>query len=59
MKWVDAHCHLELHDYPDATPFIERARAAGLVHAVVVGQMQKSGGSPHSRSYAKPTASRK
>lgn len=41
MRWVDAHCHLEKDDFPDATPLLERARAVGLVHAVVVGQFQK------------------
>lgn len=43
MNWVDAHCHLERGDYPDALPYIERARAAGLVHAVIVGQLQGPG----------------
>jgi len=40
VRWVDAHCHLEPHDYPDPEPYVERARAAGLVHAVLVGQFQ-------------------
>ena len=43
MRLVDAHCHLEPQDYPDAAPLLERARAAGVVHAVVVGQLQRSG----------------
>lgn len=43
MRWVDAHCHLEKDDFPDATPLLDRARQAGLVHAVVVGQFQKDG----------------
>lgn len=43
LKWVDAHCHLEPGDYPDPLPYLERARAAGVVHAVVVGQLQRSG----------------
>lgn len=43
MRLVDAHCHLEPGDYPDAAPLIARARAAGLVHAVIVGQLQRSG----------------
>jgi len=43
VRWVDAHCHLEPGDYPDPAPYLERARAAGLVHAVIVGQMQKPG----------------
>lgn len=49
MRWVDAHCHLEPHDYPDPEPYVERARAAGLVHAVLVGQFQPpDGGRPAS-----------
>lgn len=43
MRLVDAHCHLERADYAEVTPLIERARAAGLVHAVVVGQFQGPG----------------
>lgn len=43
MRLVDAHCHLEPDDFPDAEPLLERARAAGLVHAVVVGQLQRDG----------------
>lgn len=43
MRWVDAHCHLERSDFADAAPLIEQARASGLVHAVVVGQLQRSG----------------
>ncbi|XXF75704.1 TatD family hydrolase [Myxococcaceae bacterium GXIMD 01537] len=43
MKLVDAHCHLERTDYAEVPPLIERARAAGLVHAVVVGQFQGPG----------------
>jgi len=40
---VDAHCHLERKDFPDPASVIARARAAGLVHAVVVGQFQGPG----------------
>lgn len=43
MSWVDAHCHLERKDFADAAPLVERARAAGLVHAVIVGQLQRDG----------------
>jgi TatD DNase family protein len=43
MVLIDAHCHLEGKDFPDPTEAIARAKAAGLVHAVVVGLMQKSG----------------
>lgn len=43
MKLIDAHCHLETKDFPVAAEVIERARAAGVVHAVVVGLLQKPG----------------
>lgn len=43
MRLIDAHCHLELREFPDAAPIIERARAQGVVHAVVVGLLQKPG----------------
>ncbi len=43
MILVDAHCHLERKDFPDPASVIARARAAGLVHAVVVGQFQGPG----------------
>lgn len=43
MRLVDSHCHLERADFADVTPLIERARATGLVHAVVVGQFQGPG----------------
>jgi TatD DNase family protein len=40
---IDSHCHLEGKDFPSPEEPIARARAAGLVHAVCVGLMQKSG----------------
>jgi TatD DNase family protein len=43
MMLVDAHCHLEPDDYPDVPAVIARARAAGVVRAVVVGQFQRPG----------------
>lgn len=43
MKLVDSHCHLETKDFPVTGEVIERARAAGVVHAVVVGLLQKPG----------------
>lgn len=43
MKLIDAHCHLEAKDFPEAAQVIERARAQGVVHAVVVGQFQRPG----------------
>ncbi|MHB8874817.1 MAG: TatD family hydrolase [Myxococcaceae bacterium] len=43
MIVIDAHCHLEAADYPDVDEVLERAKAAGLVHAVIIGQLQKPG----------------
>ncbi len=43
MKLVDSHCHLESKDFPIIAEVIERAKTAGVVHAVVVGQLQKPG----------------
>ncbi|SEM83568.1 TatD DNase family protein [Stigmatella aurantiaca] len=43
MKLIDAHCHLESADFAEVTPVLERARAAGVVHAMVVGQFQGPG----------------
>lgn len=43
MKLIDSHCHLETKDFPVAGEVIARARAAGVVHAVVVGLLQKPG----------------
>ena len=43
MRLVDAHCHLERADFAQVTPLLDRARAVGLVHAVVVGQFQGPG----------------
>lgn len=43
MKLIDAHCHLETKEFPVTTEVIERARAAGVVHAIVVGLLQKPG----------------
>jgi TatD DNase family protein len=43
MRLVDAHCHLEVKDYPDVAVVLEQARAAGLVHALVVGQFHGPG----------------
>ena len=43
MRLVDSHCHLETKDYAELPPVLERARAAGLVHAIVVGQFQGPG----------------
>ena len=43
MVLIDAHCHLEGKDFPLPGEVLARAKAAGLVHAVVVGLLQKSG----------------
>lgn len=43
MILVDAHCHLEPEDYPDLPEVLARARNAGLVRAVVVGQFRQPG----------------
>jgi TatD DNase family protein len=43
MKLIDAHCHLEHSDYAQIGEVLARARAVGLVHAVVVGQFQGPG----------------
>lgn len=43
MRLVDSHCHLETKDYAEVAPVLERARAAGVVHAIVVGQFQGPG----------------
>lgn len=43
MKVIDAHCHLETKDFPVTAEVIARAKEAGVVHAVVVGLMQKPG----------------
>jgi TatD DNase family protein len=43
MILIDSHCHLEAKNVPSPSEVINRAREAGLVHAVVVGLLQKSG----------------
>ncbi|HSP79664.1 MAG TPA: TatD family hydrolase [Myxococcaceae bacterium] len=43
MRLVDSHCHLENADYAEVAPVLERARTAGLVHAVIIGQFQGPG----------------
>jgi TatD DNase family protein len=53
MMLVDAHCHLEPDDYGDASEVIARARAAGLVQAVVIGQFQKPGDFGHALELAR------
>jgi len=43
MNLVDAHCHLEGAEAQAAEAIVERAKAAGIIHAVLVGQLQKPG----------------
>jgi TatD DNase family protein len=43
MILIDAHCHLEPNYTEPWAEVISRARAAGLVHAIVVGQFQQPG----------------
>ncbi|MBI3184206.1 MAG: TatD family hydrolase [Myxococcales bacterium] len=43
MIAIDAHCHLERGAFPDVEAILSRARQAGLLHAVAVGQMQQPG----------------
>jgi TatD family hydrolase len=52
MKLIDAHCHLEMKDFPVTQDVIDRARAAGVVHAVVVGLLQKPGDFGHALAAA-------
>lgn len=53
MKLVDAHCHLEPEDFPDVDAVLERARQAGVVQAVVVGQLQAPGDWGHALEIAR------
>jgi TatD DNase family protein len=53
MMLVDAHCHLEPEDFGDLPEVIARARAAGLVRAVVVGQFQRPGDFGHALQLAR------
>lgn len=43
MKLIDAHCHLEAKNFPALPEVIDRAKAAGVVHAIVVGLLQQPG----------------
>ena len=43
MILIDAHCHLEAKDFPTPETVIDRAKEAGLRHAIVVGLMQRPG----------------
>ncbi|MEN9799271.1 MAG: hypothetical protein RL653_2967 [Pseudomonadota bacterium] len=52
MRLVDTHCHLERREGLDILAVLDRARAAGLVHAVVVGQFQGPGDFGHALDVA-------
>ncbi|HEX8433564.1 TatD family hydrolase [Archangium sp.] len=43
MRLVDSHCHFDRAESAHVTAALERARSAGLVHAVIVGQFQGPG----------------
>ncbi len=43
MILIDAHCHLERGDFGDGAEVVARAKAAGLVHASVVGPFHAPG----------------
>lgn len=43
MQLIDAHCHLEKKQFPALEEIVSRARDAGLVHAVVIGQWHAPG----------------
>jgi len=47
MRLVDGHCHLEPDDYPDVGAVLAQMSAAGVVHAIVVGQFQDPGDFGH------------
>ncbi len=53
MKLIDAHCHLEPKDFPVTAEVIARAREAGVVHAVVVGLLQRPGDFGHALAAAR------
>ncbi|MFL5318930.1 MAG: TatD family hydrolase [Myxococcaceae bacterium] len=43
MKLIDAHCHLERREGVDVSAIIQRAKEAGVIHAVIVGQFHGNG----------------
>ena len=53
MRLVDGHCHLEPDDYPDVPAVLSRMAAAGVVHAIVVGQFQAPGDFGHALAVAR------
>ena len=53
MRLVDGHCHLEPREYPDVPGVLSRMAAAGVVHAVVVGQFHAPGDFGHALDVAR------
>jgi TatD DNase family protein len=53
MRLVDGHCHLEPGDYPDVGAVLSRMAAAGVVHAIVVGQFHAPGNFGHALAVAR------
>jgi TatD DNase family protein len=53
MRLVDGHCHLEPREYPDVPAVLSRMAAAGVVHAVVVGQFHAPGSFGHALDVAR------
>lgn len=53
MTLVDAHCHLEPKDFPDVDAVLARARAAGVLRAVVIGQFHGPGDWGHALEVAR------
>jgi TatD DNase family protein len=53
MGLVDGHCHLEPKYFPDVKAVLDRALAAGVVHAVVVGQLEAPGDFGHALAVAR------
>jgi TatD DNase family protein len=43
MRLIDSHCHLEPNSFPLVSEVVERAKAQGVVHAIVIGQFQAPG----------------
>jgi TatD DNase family protein len=53
MRLVDGHCHLEPKNFPDLKAVLDRALAVGVVHAVVVGQLEAPGDFGHALAAAR------
>ena len=44
MRLIDSHAHLDFPDFADLETTVQRAREAGLVHVVVIGQWREGTG---------------